>query len=685
MSETLRNAASTRPVSRGLPECGLLTRLATATTFWLELYGGVFPTHRPEDCVTRAVRIRRVCCKTIPTPSPPENSMQQADIRTQRFRMIASFRMIAKTGGACDLKQGVMGGATMRLLVLAVLTLALSIGVRPSQLVAGAAERPNIVLILSDDMGYSDIGCYGSEIDTPELDELAEQGLRFTQFYNTARCCPTRASLLSGLYPHQAGVGHMTNPKPLEGYRGELNRRCVTMAEVLRQSGYATYMVGKWHVTPHLKPESDRAIANWPMQRGFDRFYGTIFGAGSFYDPSTLVRGNQPISPFADPVYPLREQTDQEFYYTDAISDHAVKYIREHPQRTAADGDGETPFFMYVSYTAAHWPMHARERDIAKMQGRYDAGYDAVRHARYDKMVRLGVIDPDATVNWPLEDAWKETDYWKWDRRNMEVYAAMVHCMDRGIGQIVRSLEATGELDNTLILYLQDNGGCAERDGHLRGEADRPPEPEFPEMADDALQYEMQPKQTRDGFPVRSRKGAMAGPADTYVAYGRAWATVSNTPFREYKHWVHEGGIATPLIAFWPEGIRRGGELEHTPGHLIDVMATAVDVAGAEYPSQFHDGRNIRPMEGVSLRPLFAGGSISRDAIYWEHEGNRAVRVGDMKLVAKRGGAPWELYDLSKDRSEQHDLAERHPELVRQLADMWQAYAERAQVLPLQR
>lgn len=543
---------------------------------------------------------------------------------------------------------------------------------------AESSERPNIIYIMGDDMGFSDIGCYGSEIETPNLDALAAGGVRFTQFYNTARCCPTRASLLTGLYPHQAGIGHMMDDRGHDGYRGDLNRRCVTIPEVLKSAGYRAYMAGKWHVTKTTSPKGESGKHNWPRQRGFDRFYGTIHGAGSFFDPNSLTRENELISPFSDPEYPLSQQEDGEYYYTDAISDHAVRYIREHGKEP-----DDQPFFIYVSYTAAHWPMHAREKDIARYKGRYDAGYQAIRDARYKKMVELGVIDASSTVNWPIPDDWKETDHWEWDKRNMEVYAAMVDSMDQGIGHIVDALEETGELENTLICFFQDNGGCAEPFGRSGSGKPRAEQPTMAPLPDDYLQPDMQPKQTRDGYPVRTGKGAMAGAADTFIGYGRGWATVSNTPFREYKHWTHEGGVSTPLIVHWPARVSRRGALETTPGHLIDLMATAVDVSGASYPSEYHDGQAIKPMEGKSLVPAFLGEKLDREAIYWEHEGNRAVRVGDFKLVAKGVEGDWELYNIAEDRSEQRDLSQEMPDLRQELSELWQAYAERANVLPL--
>jgi arylsulfatase A-like enzyme len=533
-----------------------------------------------------------------------------------------------------------------------------------------AAQRPNIVIILSDDMGFSDIGCYGGEIPTPNLDRLARNGLRFTQFYNTARCCPTRASLLTGLYPHQAGVGHMTADRGLEGYRGELNTRCVTIAEALKPAGYRSYAVGKWHITPHVKPDGPKH--NWPLQRGFDRFYGTIMGGGSFFDPGSLTRDNTAISPFADPEY-----QPTEFYYTDAISDQAARFVREHGRQFQ-----KQPFFMYVAYTAAHWPMHALEKDIAAHKGKYDAGYEPIRRARFEKAKQLGLIDRKWELP-PLAGDWNRVTNKAWEARCMEVYAAMIDSMDQGIGRIVAALEETRQLDNTLVLYLQDNGACAELMGRA-GDTPRADSPAFPPRAPDVVHQELRPKQTRDGFPVLTGTAVMPGPADTYIGYGKGWANVSNTPFREYKHWVHEGGIATPLIAHWPQGIpaKRRGQLEEQSGHLIDLMATCLDIAGATYPSGFN-GNRIHPLEGASLVPAFAGKSLKRSQpIFWEHEGNRAVREGKWKLVAKSPGGAWELYDLEADRTEMRDLAPKQPRRVRDLAAKWEAWAERANVVP---
>nr|WP_150107250.1 arylsulfatase [Pedosphaera parvula] len=548
--------------------------------------------------------------------------------------------------------------------------LLVSFVLRSESVSAATAKRPNILLIMSDDMGFSDLGCYGSEIQTSNLDYLATNGVRFSQFYNTARCCPTRASLLSGLYPHQAGIGHMTHDSGYDGYVGSLNHKCMTIAEVMRQGGYNTYMCGKWHVTQFIGKNANKS--DWPVQRGFENFYGTITGGGSFYDPTTLCRQNTYVTPVNDPEY-----KPDHFYYTEAISDNAIRFLQQHKQESTGK-----PFFMYVAYTAAHWPMHALEKDIAKYRGKFDQGYEPVRKARFERLKQLGLINP----KWNLSDQagdWDKVEDKQWEARCMEVYAAMIDNMDQGIGRIVAELKQQGNLDNTLIFFLQDNGGCAEDmgrtdRGHGRDENLKP-------MGPDDLQPNIwPPMQTRDGRWVRSGPGVMPGPEDTYVAYGRSWANVSNTPFREYKHWVHEGGISTPLIVHWPAGIASGrdGRLESQPGHLVDIMATCVDVAGVTYPREFN-GQAIKPMEGVSLQPAFNGKNLKRkNPIFWEHEGNRAIRDGRWKLVAKEN-QPWELYDMESDRTETCNLAEKNPKKVKELAAAWNAWAARADVLPL--
>ncbi len=540
-------------------------------------------------------------------------------------------------------------------------------GIKPA--LAVPAKRPNIIVILSDDVGYSDIGCYGSEIQTPTLNGLASQGLRFRQFFNTARCCPTRASLMTGLNPHQAGIGWMMTDEGYEGYRGDLNKRCVTIAEALKPAGYSTYMLGKWHLTPHPTsyPVAKEKKYNWPLQRGFERYYGIINGASSLWDPNSLVRDNQPITIKNDPVY----QPQEDYHFTDALSDNAVQFIDEH--------DTDNPFFMYVAYTSAHWPMHARERDIAKYKGSYDVGYDTIRKARFKRMKELGVIRPDTELS-PTVGDWDKIKDKRWESACMEVYAAMLDQMDQGIGRIVKKLKEKGQLEDTLIFYLQDNGGCAESGGRSNKLKPRADKPSLLPIPDDVIHYTGScPQQTRDGWPVRRGK-VMPGPADTYIGYGKNWANVSNTPFREYKHWVHEGGISTPLVVHWPNGFSGRNEIRDEPSHLIDIMATCLDIAGGTYPKT-HAGQGIKPLEGMSLVPVFQGRSLDREALYWEHEGNRAVRWGNWKLVAKSNKRPWELYDIKNDRSELHDLSKEQPQRVKELEAMWMAYAKRCDAL----
>jgi arylsulfatase len=533
-------------------------------------------------------------------------------------------------------------------------------------------SKPNIILIMSDDMGYSDIGCYGGEINTPNLDQLAANGLRFTQFYNTARCCPTRASLLTGLYPHQTGIGHMTDAgHKIEAYKGDLNTNCLTIAEALKLGGYSTYMAGKWHVTPFVRPEGPKH--NWPRQRGFDRFFGTIIGAGSFYDPNSLTEENTQIPP------------GENFYYTDAISDRTVNYIQEH--------DKDNPFFIYVAYTAAHWPMHALPEDIKKYKGKYDQGWDIVRQERYNRMIEMGLIDSKWSMSERDPDAypWEEEERKEWRARCMEVYAAMIDNMDQGIGRIVNTLKEKDQFDNTLIFFLQDNGACEETIGvEELYDPKTYDQMEIKPMTDEELQFRMFPRYTREGKPMRHGIGLMPGPADTYIGYDLPWANASNTPFRLYKHWVHEGGIATPLIVHWPEGIKSKNELRHQPGHLIDIMATCVDVGDITYPQTYKDNQ-ITPLEGRSLVPAFDNNPINREAIFWEHEGNRAIRVGKWKLVARterflryteNDESLWELYDLENDRTETINLADTHPQRVEEMTTLWKQWAVRLKVLP---
>lgn len=506
---------------------------------------------------------------------------------------------------------------------------AVAILLEPQPAVAAAPPQPNILVILVDDMGFSDIGCYGSEIPTPNLDRLASNGLRFTQFYNTGRCCPTRASVLTGLYPHQAGVGHMTEDNSVPGYRGRLNDRCVTIAEVLRGAGYFTAMSGKWHVG------QNHGVVPW--ERGFERSLNSP--AGGFYYPEgkqgRIFLNGQALADDA-PELP------KNWYTTDLWTDYGIKFVDE--ARAA-----QKPFFLYLAYNAPHFPLQAPPDEIAKFRGKYKSGWDKLREQRHARQKELGVVDKawPLSPRPPLVRAWDKLNDQEKDRFDhiMAIYVACVAHMDTAVGRVVAALKQRGVLDNTLILFMSDNGGNAESGPEGRLEGDSP------------------------------------GAAGSTVFCGQSWATLENTPFRRYKHYNHEGGIATPLVVHWPAGFAARGELRQQPGHLVDIMATCVDVAGAKYPVEFQ-GRTILPMEGRSLVPAFADKAVERDALFWEHEGNAAIRVGDWKLVRFGRNGPWELYNLKADRTELHDLAADEPERAKELAAKWDAWAGRTNVKP---
>ena len=486
-----------------------------------------------------------------------------------------------------------------------------------------AQTKPNVLVILVDDMGFSDIGCYGGEIPTPNLDNLAKNGVRFTQFYNTGRCCPTRASLLTGLYPHQAGVGHMMDDHHFPGYSGRLNDRCATMGEVMQPAGYATAMCGKWHVGQHA------GVVPW--KRGFGRTLSA--SVGGFYfpdakDADVLLDGKVP------------NELPRDWYSTDLWAQYTVKFVDEARAQNK-------PFFQYLAFNAPHFPLQAPAEDIARFRGRYKKGWDAVRQARLARQKSLGMAQPGwdlATRPEAIRD-WERLTEAEKDRFDhiMATYAACVYHMDKAVGSVVDALKQRSELDNTLILFMSDNGGNAESG----------------------------PDGIAEGDPSR---------ANSKWFCGQSWAWAQNTPFRMYKHYTHEGGISTPLIAHWPQGIdrHRNGALEAQPCHLIDIMATVADVGKAPYPKG-----KIKPMEGVSLRPAFGGKPLKRPGmLFWEHEENRAVRDGKWKLVAK-AGEPWELYDINTDRSEQNSLAQKELGRVAAMAAAWDKWAARADVLPL--
>ncbi|HEY6899015.1 MAG TPA: arylsulfatase [Puia sp.] len=532
---------------------------------------------------------------------------------------------------------------------------------------AMAQKRPNIVLILADDLGFSDIGCYGGEVQTPNIDYLASHGVRYRQFYNTSRCCPTRASLLTGLYNQQAGIGKMTDAEDEPGYLGHITVNAVTIAEVLKTAGYQTAMSGKWHVSNtnglknpqeqlewlnhHKEKEEFSPLEQYPTNRGFDKFFGTIWGVVDFYDPFSLVSGTTPI-----------RNVPAGYYHTDAINDTAVEYIK-------SMAGSSQPFFLYVAENAPHWPLMAKPEDIAKYRDTYKGGWDAVRKARYDRMVKMGLIDPAKTK---LSERWNDKLSWEnnpdkdWDALAMAVHAAMIDRMDQGIGRIIAALKKTGQLDNTLIVFLSDNGASAENAANYGPGFDRPSE-------------------TRDGRKIvyATKKQAEPGPETTYSSIGQRWSNVANTPYRYWKAESYEGGIHTPMIAFWPKGItvKKGGFSDQV-GHVMDFMSTFVELTGASYPTTYK-GHTIPATTGVSLVPSFKGvAGKGHEELFNEHFGARYARVGNWKLVSLGADSTWKLYDLSVDKSETEDVAAKYPDRVQQLDGLWRQWANTHMVLP---
>ncbi len=489
-------------------------------------------------------------------------------------------------------------------------------------------------------MGFSDLGCYGSEIPTPNIDQLAANGLRFKQFYNIGRCCPSRASLLTGLTPHEAGVGHMgedpekpgINDWGVAGYKGYLNLNCVTIAEVLKQAGYHTYMSGKWHIGMHGQEK-------WPTQRGFERYYGILSGGASHlqpFPPRGITVNNEP------PIYPSK---DEGFYDTDAFTDNGIKFIKEQKD--------EKPFFLYLAQTAPHWPLQAKKEDYEKFVGKYMKGWDSIREERFNKQVKLGITKNEWGVAKRDVRPWNELTQKEKEEVDfrMEVYAAQVYCLDYNVGKLVDMLKRSGKFDNTLILFLSDNGGAGEPYKELGG---RP--------------------QSEVNDPTKF----------WLVSYGMGWANASNTPFKRFKVETYEGGIATPLISHWPAAIKaQAGKWNNTPYYLIDIMPTLLDVAKAKYPATFHNGNKIIPNQGISMLPVFMQGKgKEHEYMYWEHEDNCAIRWGKWKAVKKLADQTWELYDMEKDRSENHNVADQNKGIVKQLNDEWYWWANSHYVLP---
>jgi arylsulfatase len=528
-------------------------------------------------------------------------------------------------------------------------------------------KRPNILIILADDMGYSDMGCYGGEIETPNLDRLAENGLRFSHFYNAGRSCPTRASLLTGLYPHQAGIGRMTFDDGLPGYRGTMTHNGVTVAEVLQDAGYQTGMIGKWHVaeTP-LRPDQRQWLAhqvqydefapidNYPTRRGFQHFYGTIYGVVDYFDPFSLVNDETPVT-----------DVPEGYYSTIALADSASAYIDRYAK-------SEKPFFLYLAFHSPHWPLHALPEDIAKYENTYKAGWEAIRNARYERIRQKGIFSDTASLLLSprqFTDLWSENHDSIWDAHAMAVHAAMVYRMDMEIGKVIRKLETSGELDNTLILFLVDNG-CSNESPQFftSGENDRPAE-------------------LRDGVPViyPKKKEALPGAQNVWSGVGAKWANVANTPFRFWKALMYEGGICTPAIACWPAGLKvKKGSVTGEPCHVVDIMATCIDIAGAEYPATRND-RDIIPLEGISFLPVLQTDRYDRrhELIGFEHFREKALVSNDKwKIVQRSGKNVWELYNLNTDRTELHDLSDLYPEKLKEMTGKYAEWAERCYVTP---
>ena len=498
------------------------------------------------------------------------------------------------------------------------------------------AEKPNVIIILADDLGYSDIGCYGSEIPTPNIDRLAENGLRFRHFYNTSRSCPTRASLLTGLYQHQTGVGMMTTEAGnnfdfgVDGYRGYLNKNCVTIAEVLKGAGYHTYMTGKWHL-------GSDSLSKRPLQRGFDEYFGSYAGAFSYFDPKSprgLIDG-------ADTI-----RAPKDFYTTDAFTDKAIQFIEKN--------NDENPFFLYLAYNAPHWPLHAKEVDIQKFTGKYMQGWDILRANRFQKQIDLGLFDNNTELSARDERVrpWDEVDSEQKERSDyrMAVYAAQVYSIDENVGKLIDYLEKTNQLDNTLIFFLSDNGACAEPYQEFGGG-----------------------DQAHINNPDRTGS----------ISYGIGWANMSSTPFRLYKNNATEGGIATPFIAHWPEKIKtEKGKFTDVRGHLLNIMPTILEVTGATYPEEYQ-GYTIPPLESISLLPTLLGNEQKIEGYqFFEHSHNRAVIKGKWKAISRIGVDTWQLYDIEADRTELNDISANYTDVVADLSARWEDWAIRCKALP---
>ena len=517
---------------------------------------------------------------------------------------------------------------------------------------AAETDRPNIIVILADDMGYSDIGSYGGEIETPHLDRLADGGIKFSNFFNSARCCPTRAALMTGLNPPETGIGFMANPPDTQrldhgpdfpNYRGFLNRNCMTIAEVLKENAYATLMTGKWHLG--LTKEEQ-----WPLQRGFEKFYGCLAGATNFFYPEYprgITLGNEHMEK-------PESTTDRRFYTTDAFTDYSIQFIEEEK------AESDRPYFLYLAYTAPHYPLHAHQEEVQKYIGKYRKGWDIIREERLRRQKELGLFDASVELSDRSHIAWEELSEEKKKEMDLRMayYAAMVDRMDQNIGKLVNHLETTDDLDNTLIVFLSDNGAC-HTGGKLGGSI--------------------------DPFDVDTWERTYSA----QLTYGEVWANASNTPFRNFKRSAHEGGIATPFIAHWPNGIKPSSKWYRDSAYMVDIAPTIYEMAGAKYPKTF-EGNTIPRLKGVSLTPAFKGEELVRnEPLFFEHNDNAALITNKWKLVGTKvsiSGGPdeskWELYDHRADRVEANDLSSSHPEVLKELSQQWLKIANRVGVYP---
>ncbi|MEM8979351.1 MAG: arylsulfatase [Pseudomonadota bacterium] len=513
--------------------------------------------------------------------------------------------------------------------------------------------RPNVVVILADDLGFADLGCMGSEIKTPVLDNLAQNGTLMSSMYNCARCCPTRASLLTGLYPHSAGVGHMGANLGTPAYQGFLRKDAATIAEHLQAAGYRTCMSGKWHVAGDFMANE---VPAWrvgslenptPRQRGFEEFFGIIDGVTHFFSPHYLMENDTRVTDIPD-----------DFYMTDAITDKAMGMV----SRAVAD---DAPFFLYLAHTAPHWPLHAPSEDITKYEGLYDKGWDSLRQSRHEEMNGKAVLEAPWDISPRDGDVppWEAVEEQSWEASKMAAYAAMVDRMDQQIGRLIQHLKDLGEFENTLIFFLSDNGGCAEF------------------MAEDGW-AKFFPNRTHDGREIAMGNHAHITPGGplTYQSYDKPWANASNAPFRLFKHYVHEGGISTPLIAHWPEGIAPQSP-RFEAAHVVDLLPTILEATGTKPLAQSAE-HAFQPLQGESFLPALQGQDWQRDApIFFEHEGNAAIRAGPWKLVCQYGQA-WELYQMEEDRTELRDLSGRHAPREAELLAQYQAWSLHQGVLP---